>query len=191
MKFHRIEPFPQETFYVLAEEHENVNCVANNPVCFSPVNYGIQEVEAGDIPVHAKIVVIDPKTGRIRRVNLETAVKMSTGEELSGVNDVAAAVETLKAAFQRNGLNSPVSIQLEDSDQAVKLALLFGNRLTDNTLSRLIRSITTGRDGFLIDGIRFTWPAPSWSRPAGRFQQFRQLFGAGGDLGSPSDNQAP
>jgi hypothetical protein len=191
MKFHRIEPFPQETFYVLAEEHENVNCVANNPVCFSPINYGIEEVEAGDIPVHAKVVVIDPMTGRIRRVNLETAVKMSTGEELSGVNDVAAAVETLRAAFQRNGLNSPVSIQLEDSDQAVKLALLFGNRLTDSALSRLIRSITTGRDGFLIDGIRFTWPAPSWSRPAGGFQRLRQLFGAGGDLGSPSDNQAP
>jgi hypothetical protein len=184
MKFYRIEPFQQETLYVLCEDGQDLGRIANNPVCFSPISYQTAEVESGDIPVHAKIVSIEGRSGRLKRVNLETAIKMSEGQDIAGANDVAAAIETLKAAFQRNGLDSPLSIQLQDSDQAVKLAMLFGDRLSNGSMARLVGSISTNRDSFLINGIRFFWPLKPETVRKTRLQRLKQIFGAGGDLDS-------
>lgn len=192
MKFYRIEPFPQETLYALAEESADLNTIANNPICFSPISYQVEEVESGDIPAHAKIVTIDPASKKIKRVNLETAIKMESGQPIPGGNDVSAAIETLKAAFQRNGLNSPLSIQLESSDQAIKLAMMFGDRLSNNAFARLVASISTGRDSFLIGGVRFTWPVEPVIARKTRVQRLKQLLGLapGGDLGSMTEEGA-
>jgi hypothetical protein len=192
VKFYRIDPLPQEILYVLAEDSADLNPIANNPVCFSPISYRIEDVESGDIPVHAKIVTIDPASRKIKRINLETAIKMESGEPIQGGNDVSAAIETLKAAFQRNGLNSPLSIQLESSDQAVKLAMMFGDRLSNNAFARLIASISTGQDSFLIGGVRFTWPVEPTVVRRTKLQRLKRAFGLvpGGDPGSATEEGA-
>ena len=184
MKFYRIDPFQQETLYVLCEEGQDLNRIASNPVCFSPISYQIAEVESGDIPIHAKIVSIEGRSGRLKRVNLETAIKMNKGHDIAGANDVAAAIETLKAAFQRNGLDSPVSIHLQDSAQAVKLAMLFGDRLSNGSMARLVSPISTNQDSLLVNGIRFFWPLKAEAVRRTKLQRLKQIFGAGGDLGS-------
>lgn len=192
MKFYRIEPFQQETLYILCEEGQDLDRIANNPVCFSPISYQIAEVESGDIPAHAKIVSTQGRSGRLKRVNLETAIKMSEGHDIAGANDVAAAIETLKAAFQRNGLDSPVSVHLQDSDQAVKLAMLFGDRLSKGSMARLIGSISANQDSFMINGIQFFWPLKAQTVHLTKLQRLKRAFGLvpGGDLGSVTQESA-
>jgi hypothetical protein len=146
-----------ETFYVLAANKEDLQKISNHPVCFSPISYRQEVVDAGDIPVHAKIVAISENDGKIRRVNLETALHMSNGEEVDAVNEVAVAIDALKAAMQRNGLSAPISIELQDVHQALKLASLFGNHLTTRSFARLVTSVFTSKSDFRIRGIRFTW----------------------------------
>lgn len=157
MIFVRIEPMQQETFYVLAADKQGLDKIANHPVCFSPINYKQEIVDPGDIPAHAKIVVVGERDGRIRRINLETALQMSNGAEVDAVNEISAAVDTLKAAMQRNGLNAPISIELQDAGQAAKLASMFGDKLTTRSFARIIASIFGSGGGFMIRGIRFTW----------------------------------
>jgi hypothetical protein len=154
--FTRIEPLQHETFYVLSGEDASLDPISNNPVCFSPVSYRREIVDPGDIPLHAKIVVIGDG-GRIRRVNLEAALEIGSGKQPDAVNEISAAVDTLKAAMQRNGLSAPISIELQDSDQAVKLASLFGDKLTPKSFTRVITSIFRSKSDFMIRGIRFTW----------------------------------
>jgi hypothetical protein len=156
MIFFRIEPLQHETFYVLAKEDASLNAIANSPICFSPVSYRQEVVDAGDIPMHAKIVTLD-EGGKIKRVNLETALRISGGKEPDAVNEIGAAIDTLKAAMQRNGLSAPISIQLQDSDQGFKLASFFGGKLIKRSPAGTIASIFGSREGFMICGIKFTW----------------------------------
>ena len=157
MIFVRIEPLQHETFYVLTPDKESLQKIANHPVCFSPTSYRQEVVDPGDIPAHAKIVVVNKKDSRVRRVNLETALHMSNGEEIDAVNEITAAIDTLKAAMQRNGLNAPISIELLDVHQAVKLASLFGDTLTTRSFARLVTSVFSSKTDFMIRGIKFTW----------------------------------
>lgn len=190
MNFYRIEPFQHETLYVLSEDGESIDRIANNPICFSPIGYKVSEVESGDIPAHAKIVSVDSKSGRVKRINLEIAIKMSQGQDIAGANDITAAIETLKAAFQRNGLDAPVSIQLQDSDQALKLAMLVGGRLSNGSFANLVGAISAGQDGFLVGGIRFSWPIAAKVLRMTKLLRLRRALGlvAGGELRSATDS---
>jgi hypothetical protein len=161
-----------ETFYVLAANKEDLQKIANHPVCFSPISYKQEIVDPGDIPTHAKIVVVNQKDGRIKRVNLETALHMSSGEEIDAVNEITAAIDTLKAAMQRNGLNAPISIELQDAHQALKLASLFGDKLTTRSFARLVTSVFSSKSDFMIRGIKFTW-----QRSKQGFSRFRAITG--------------
>lgn len=157
MIFTRIEPFPQETFYVLSDEDADLSKIANNPVCFSPVSYRQELVEAGDIPAHAKVVIVEKSHGRIRRINIETAMQISTGGQIEAINEISAAVDMLKAAMQRNGLSAPVCIELQDIGQISKLASLFRGRPGISFLARAAASVFAAKAEFMINGITFTW----------------------------------
>ena len=178
MKFYRIEPIQHETFYVLSEDTPDLPRITHSPICFSPVSCRQELVEVGDIPLHAKIIAIGRFDGRIRRINLETAMQLSTGESSDAINEISAAIDTLKAAMQRNGLNAPISIELQDVHQAIRLASLFGDSLAIKSLSRLITSIFTSREGFLIRGIRFTWVKGANSLSSGGLKRVRRAVSA-------------
>lgn len=164
MIFTRIEPFQQETFYVLSDDGADISRIANSPICFSPVSYRQQIVDAGDIPTNAKIVLVDQRHTRIKLVNLEAAIKLSNGEQFEAAGEISAAIDMLKAAMQRHGLEAPIRIELQNSSQAIKLALLFGDKLSTGALARAITSILTLREGFMILGILFTWKKSPASR---------------------------
>jgi hypothetical protein len=156
MTFHRIEPFAHETFYVLAEEDANLDRIASSPICFSPINYKKEIVDAGDIPVHAKIVTFDKKNGKIRRVNLETALHIESGKTFEAGNEISAAIDTLKMAMQRNGLNAPISIELQDANQAFRLASILDGHINAGLFAKSAAAVDSGSN-FLINGISFTW----------------------------------
>ena len=157
MMFIKIEPLPHETFYVLADEGADLSQITVNPVCFHPISYRSEIVDPGDIPAQAKIVAVSPVNGSISRVNLETAIRLSMGQEVDGVSDIVAAIDNLKSAMQKNGLQAPVSIELQDINQALKLASMFGSRLTTKPFARLITSLFTKKTDFMIRGIKFNW----------------------------------
>ena len=157
MIFIRIEPFPHETFYVLADEDADISQIATNPICFHPISYKSEAVDPGDIPAQAKIIAIDPANGSVSRVNLETAIQISQGHTVDGAADIVAAIDGLKAAMQKSGLQAPISIELQDIHQALKLASMFGSRLTTKPFARLITSLFTKKTDFMIRGVRFVW----------------------------------
>jgi hypothetical protein len=51
-------------------------------------------------------------------------------------------------------------------------------------MARLVSSISTNQDSFLINGIRFFWPPKPEVVRKTKLQRLKQIFGAGGDLGS-------
>lgn len=136
MKFHRIEPIPHETFYVLAEDGADLSKITNSSICFSPISYRMEFVEPGDIPTYAKIVTIGRLDGRIRRVNLEIALRLIGSRHAGSVNEVSVAIDALKDALKHNSLNASISIDLKDADQAARFTSLLGREPVPATFSR-------------------------------------------------------
>jgi hypothetical protein len=157
MIFHRIEPIQHETFYVLADEDAYLDAIASSPVCFSPVSYRQEVVDPGEIPAHAKIVFFDAHDRSIKRVNLETAIKLSMNQPMNEAEEIGVAIETLKMAMQKNGLSAPVSIELQDADQVAKLAALLSANKVTLTSRNLTDAIKHECDKFLFGGMEFNW----------------------------------
>lgn len=160
MKLRRITPIQQETFYVLSGDNEDLSLIAHSPLCFSPVCYQIDEVDAGDIPAHAKIASVNPDTKKISRLTLDSALKLMDGVAEYAVNDTAVALEALRMAMLRNGLRSPAFVQLESYGEAYKLATAFEKLPTLPPDFSITKNMKPGRGGeFWIMGVPFRWPS--------------------------------
>jgi hypothetical protein len=113
MQILRVEAIPHETLYVFADNSVKHLDLSNDPACFSPIGYTIEEVEPGDIPAAAKIVAIESPGGPAKRVALETAMQMLGNARPVIRDEIAAAISNLREVMVRNGLHPPVKILLE------------------------------------------------------------------------------
>jgi hypothetical protein len=113
MQILRVEAIPHETLYVFADSSVKHLDLSNDPVCFSPIGYTIEEVGPGDIPAAAKIVAIESPSSPAKRVALETAMQMLGNARPAVCDEIAAAISNLREVMVRNGLHPPVKILLE------------------------------------------------------------------------------
>lgn len=156
IRLFRIDPIPQEVFYVLTEDEKLLSSLGNDSVCFSLTSYRIDEVESGDIPTAAKIVAIDADTKKTTRVNLQTAMSMLKGDIIGTAEDISAAVSNLREVMLRNGLQSPAYIQLHSKEQAYKIISMFQCDMTQDKID-LAMAAASSSGRFSVMGIEFRW----------------------------------
>lgn len=175
MQILKIDPISLGSFYVIANDGQDITNLSKDPICFSPISYSIEQVEIGDIPAMAKIVTINPLTQRADRLTLQNAVKMVNNCNFDFTSDIEAAVSNLREVMIRNGMRSPIRIELESADDAHKIIEYYRPMFTADGANLAIKQILAD-NSFMIHGVKFTWPSERVSSEPGNTQSIVKNF---------------
>lgn len=164
MKVFKIDPVPQQTFYVVANENEDLSKIADERICFSPVTFTIEEVDIGEIPDRNRIILCEGGWPPVmQEIDKETAHRIVCEEGLQedpDAKDLPSALEELAISMESAGLAIPMFIQLIDVSQALAILESFRYMYSNSRYTQLRSGIALGKiNTITIYGIELRWQA--------------------------------
>ena len=160
MQAFRVDPIEQQPFIVIAEEGQDFSDLVRNPLCFSPANFRIKEVSVGQLNRegdHLKILLAG-ENANLKEITKSHALDIVASNSQDDGDYLEGCVAGLVEAMQELGMAAPVSIQLEDQGEALKMLSVFAEKLKAESFHTIKEMIERGRlDHITVSGVDFCW----------------------------------
>lgn len=174
MQAFRIEPIQQRPFIVVADENQDLSQIVHQPLCFSPVNFTIEEVSAKEIDDNDKIILLS-EDSLVKQITKSRALDILVPGSQSDSDYLEGCLSGLVEAMEEIGMAPPAFIQLNNQLEALRLLNSLSDSLKIVDYKNLKDMIENGRIySMRMGGIEFRWGPPQAQQgrvlPMGRHQ---------------------
>lgn len=160
MKAFRIEPIQQRPFIVVADENQDLSQIAHQPLCFSLVNFTIEEVSTKEISDNDKIILLS-EDSLAKQITKSRALDILAPGSQSDSDYLEGCVSGLVEAMEEIGMAPPAFIQLNNQLEALRLLNSLSDSLKIVDYNNLKDMIENGRIySMRMGGIEFRWGPP-------------------------------
>jgi hypothetical protein len=157
MQAYRIEPIQYRPFVVVADENQDLSQIAHQPLCFSPVNFTIEEISPNEIMDDTKIILLQD-AAHAKQISKGHALEILVPGSQSDADYLENCVEVLVEAMQDAGMAPPAFIQLNNQLEALKMLDSLADSLKPDDFESLKRMVDTGKiQSMKLGGVEFRW----------------------------------